>query len=561
MTFWNGNEWIDESKAHGTPRSHGAPRGRMGRLGDQIATGAMIVGLAALFIPFASAHAGGPALALSPSAGAPGSTVQVVGTAFPSKIRVQLEWAGTSTGLPIVQVNGSGGFKTTFTVPNAASNSYTVSAVELLSKGNKPLAQYSSNTLANASFTVILLDPSPSPTPSTEAPGATPGASATAGPTATAGSSTTPQSSATPGPTSPPTPTDAPTLVPTPTVAPTALATPTPAPIATLAPPSGTGFVVRSGTTLTLAGAPYRFDGLNMYDAVQAPCWSQESLDQSLTAIGSGQEVARVFAFQRTATTSGARDWRYMDAALATFKAHGVRVIWVLTDQWYGQPCSDSASDRTLSWYQSGYKTTVEGATTYRDWVAQVVARYANNPTILAWQLVNEGEARNADGSCSEATATAALRSFADNVGGLINSIDPNHLVSLGTVSGECGSNEADYGYIQAGSAMDLCDYHDYGFATSPMGNTDPYNGLQASINRCHALGKAFMVGEMGIHYQQLTSPTTAYRATLFDAKLSAQFTAGSVGELQWCWALYFDSRWDYQISPGDESLALLGKS
>jgi endo-1,4-beta-mannosidase len=317
---------------------------------------------------------------------------------------------------------------------------------------------------------------------------------------------------------------------------------------------------VRSGTTLTLAGAPYRFDGLNMYDAVQAPCWSQESLHQGLSTVGGGQDVARVFAFQRTATTGGTRDWRYMDAALAMFRAHGVRVILVLTDQWYGQPCSDSATDRTLAWYQTGYKTTVEGATTYRDWVSQAVARYSSDPTVLAWQLVNEGEARNADGTCSEATATAALRSFADDVGGLVKSLDPNHLVSLGTISGECGSNEADYSYIHAGPAIDLCDYHDYGFPTSPMSNTDPYNGLQASINRCHAIGKALFVGELGIHYQAISPATLARRAELYDAKLSAQFAAGSVGELPWCWALYFDSRWDYQISPGDATLALLGK-
>jgi endo-1,4-beta-mannosidase len=101
-----------------------------------------------------------------------------------------------------------------------------------------------------------------------------------------------------------------------------------------------------------------------------------------------------------------------MDAALATFRAHGFKVIMTLTDQWSGQPCTDSAADRTLAWYQSGYRTTVDfqGETTYRDRVAQVVARYKDDPTILAWQLVNEGEARNPNGSCSEATAATALK-------------------------------------------------------------------------------------------------------------------------------------------------------
>jgi mannan endo-1,4-beta-mannosidase len=533
MSFWDGTRWIDESKPFPSDASKGSPRGRIARLGDQIATGAMVVGLVALFIPLASASASIAAptsaqLGASPTSAAAGTSITVSGSGFSKNIKGTLVLDSATSG-SVFRTNAIGAFSISLTLPiGVSTGSHSLSArSSATGSGSSPKSGSTSGTILAS--TSISVTSSPTPT-------------------------------ATPAPTVPPIPSPTPTTTPAPTVAPTATPAPTVAPTATPPPPPSGEFVVRSGTSLTLAGAPFRFDGLNMYDAVQAPCWSQESLDQGLTAIGSGQEVARVFAFQRTATTSGARDWRYMDAALATFKAHGVRVIWVLTDQWYGQPCSDSATDRTLGWYQTGYKNTVEGAATYRDWVAQVVTRYANNPTILAWQLVNEGEARNADGSCSEASAAAALRSFADDVGGLVNSIDQNHLVSLGTITGECGSNEADYSYIQAGPSMDLCDYHDYGFDLSPMGNTDPYNGLQASINRCHAAGKALMVGELGIHYQQLTSPTTAYRATLFDAKLSAQLTAGSVGELPWCWAMYFDSRWDYQISPGDQTLTLLGK-
>jgi hypothetical protein len=491
-------------------------------MSDQIATGAMVVGLVALFIPLASARASGPSLALSPASGASGSSVHLSGTTFSSRLRLQVSWDGVTSGMPTAQVDRTGRFKTTIVVPVAVSGSHMISVAQVVSKADMSTVQVTA-TLADVSSTVIAFDPKtipadpfaaavpgatplPDATPapgSTSDPGAAPAPGATLEPSATAdpGSTLAPGSSPAPGATPAPvsTPSPTPTVAPTPTAtrAPRARPTATPAPTAPPPPPPppGAGFVVRSGTRLTLAGTPYRFDGLNMYTAVQAPCWWQEGLAQGLTAIGSGQEVARVFAFQRTATTNGVRDWRYMDAALATFKAHGVRVIWVLTDQWNGQPCTDSATDRTLGWYQTGYKTTVEGATTYRDWVAQVVTRYRNDPTILAWQLVNEGEARNANGSCSEASATAALRSFADDVGGLVQSLDANHLVSLGTTAGECGSNEADYQHIYSSASIDLCDYHDYGFATSPMSNTDPYNGLQASINRCHAIGKPLMVG------------------------------------------------------------------
>ena len=272
--------------------------------------------------------------------------------------------------------------------------------------------------------------------------------------------------------------------------------------------------------------------------------------------------AVRVFAFQASATKDAVRDWSSWDASLELFRRQGIKVIMVLTDQWGGQPITDSHTDRTIGWYQAGYRTTLEGVSTYRDWVAEAVARYRDNPTVGIWQLVNEGEARNAAGSCSEATATAALRSFADDMAGLVKSIDPNHLVSLGTISGQCGSNTTDYLTINRSPFIDLCDYHDYQNSYSPMGLNDLNNGLQVSLDRCHAAGKAFFVGEIGIPFKSLSPPSTVARAALFDAKLKAQFTAGSVGELLWCWSNTYNAvpPRDMEIAPGDPALKVLAK-
>lgn len=322
------------------------------------------------------------------------------------------------------------------------------------------------------------------------------------------------------------------------------------------------GFVRRNGTDLTVDGVPYRFVGLNMYDSVAAPCWKYPIKLSTALRATTGQTVARVFAFQRMAVTNGRRDWTYIDNALASYRAARVRVILTLTDTVSGQPCTDSATDRTLAWYRSGYKHIVEGATTYRDWVAQIVRRYRDDPTVMAWQLVNEGEARSQDGTCSEARAAAALRTFADDVGSLVKRLDPNHLVSLGTISGQCGSNEADYLVVYGSPFIDLCDYHDYNFPNSPMGNTDHTNGLPLTLGRATALHKPLMVGEMGIRWDALSTATRAYRAKLLDAKLSAQLSAGVAGVLLWSWSdtLSDQPYRSYEIAPRDPALALLAK-
>src|SRR6187455_2167313 len=73
-------------------------------------------------------------------------------------------------------------------------------------------------------------------------------------------------------------------------------------------------FVTRSGTQLYLDGRPYRFTGLNVYNANSTgSCWYAMStgsiLGDSLASMGAGNEVIRAWFFQSLATTNGRRDW------------------------------------------------------------------------------------------------------------------------------------------------------------------------------------------------------------------------------------------------------------
>jgi mannan endo-1,4-beta-mannosidase len=302
---------------------------------------------------------------------------------------------------------------------------------------------------------------------------------------------------------------------------------------------------------LTLNGSPYWFDGMNIYDVnSNGGCVPPTEPSTDLDAV-SGQEVFRSYFFQNWATKNGARDWTRMDATVAAAAAHHEKVIAVLANEW--DYCD--GPPKYLDWWQGGYANAVNFGelTSYREWVAEIVTRYADNPAIAMWQLVNEGEARNADGSCIEATAASAMRSFADDVGGLVRSLDPNHLISFGAITGECGTNESDYQTVNASPAIDVCDYHDYGYPDSPEGNPDPYNGLAAAITRCHNLGKPLIVGEMGIG----TTTTFADRANQFDQKFAWQSQNGVAGSLMWDYAPNPQPPPSYDIGPTDPSAAL----
>ncbi len=321
-------------------------------------------------------------------------------------------------------------------------------------------------------------------------------------------------------------------------------------------------FVRQAGTTLTLGGQPYTFAGFNIYMAASGgKCGGPINLPQVLSLLPNGI-VFRLWAFQDFYTSTGYFNTSQFDNALSAAAAHGDKIIPVLANQY--NYCENQT--KTLSWYQSGYQTVVNPGErfSYRQYAAIMAHKYANNPTIAMWQLVNEGEAVNADGTCTESAALPALQGFAATVARVVHNWDPNHLVSLGTLAGWsgggyqwCGAQNGDYQTLMGTPGIQVCDYHDYGFPTEPLGRPTAPN-LTSALQMCNAVGKPLMVGETGI-YATDNSQLPA-RASAFQAKFSAQFQAGSVGELIWCWAnsanyVLPPADPDYSVFPGDPSL------
>jgi len=321
------------------------------------------------------------------------------------------------------------------------------------------------------------------------------------------------------------------------------------------------GFVTRSGATLVLDEQPYRFTGLNIYNANNlGTCWYElgatTALDQTLTAIGPAQNVFRAWFFQSLATRNGQRDWTAFDATLAVARAHDERVIATLADQ-LGDCEGTPAVPKTEAWYRSGYTTLRDPgmAATYRDWVAEVIARYRNDPTVLAWQLMNEADARTPSGRCSP-SAPQTLKHFAQDMAQLVKQRDSNHLLSLGTWGLlDCGTAGSAYQDVHSVPGIDLCEIHDYSAPSSAVASQ-----LALRLSQCRALGKPVFIGEMGVKVQDAGS--LANRAAALRAKLSADFAAGVAGVLVWDWADAGQAAYSgYEIQPGDPALQVLAST
>jgi len=331
-------------------------------------------------------------------------------------------------------------------------------------------------------------------------------------------------------------------------------------------PGASGSFVTRAGTVLVLDGRRYRFTGLDIYNAnSNGLCWyamaSGPILDDSLTAIGGTGEVFRAWFFQPLAIVGGQRDWAAFDHTLAVAQAHGMRVVATLSDQ-YGE-CGDGGINgfKPREWYVDGYTQVDPGMlVSYRDWVAEVVGRYRDDPTILAWQLINEAEVTEVlpggtHAACPQGTNEPAdiLKAWAADVSGIIKGLDANHLVSLGTLgSGQCGAQGPQYQDVHDLPTIDLCEYHDYQPTAAIPG--DQFNGLQVRIDQCSALDKPLFAGEVGIKPNEVGGALEDRAATL-DAKIRAQFAAGVVGELAWAWDSSGSTLDNYNIGPADPAL------
>ena len=173
-------------------------------------------------------------------------------------------------------------------------------------------------------------------------------------------------------------------------------------------------------------------------------------------------------------------------------------MIATLANQW--GDCEAAAGYKDESWYTTATGYPTRRPATYREWVTEVVTRYRNDPTILAWQLVNEAEVKPSQSAPACSTGAAAtLKPFATDMAGA-GQVDRSRTTwsaSARSGGGQCGARAAEYEDCTRSPTIDLCEYHDYQ-PTAPMPG-DQCNGLQVRLDQCATLDKPLFVGETGI--------------------------------------------------------------
>ena len=337
---------------------------------------------------------------------------------------------------------------------------------------------------------------------------------------------------------------------------------------------------------LTLAGAPYRFVGLNAYEL--ATFWGRNAGCGAM--LGNRQlsgffasiprhSLVRIWAWQGSMAINYRTkqlDWGPLDRAVFRTAAISSRLPSRV-------PGRTGRHLRRRSLEESGvvsrrlphaYNDDGRGLAPipYWDYVRAVVTRYSNAPALGMWEPLNEPETSScapgySGSSCyghlvclSERMGARALRAFFDAVGGEIHRLDPRHLVESGFIgSGQCGTSGGDYRYVDASPGIDVLSYHDYYAANARVGG-DRWNGIAVRLHQAAALGKPIIGGEIGIAAGSGGGCSSrSQRVANMRAKATLQMSAGSDGVLLWDWEPAPTSRCDYSTYPGDPILRLVG--
>lgn len=249
-----------------------------------------------------------------------------------------------------------------------------------------------------------------------------------------------------------------------------------------------------------------------------------------------GVTVVRFWAFQSYATDAAhARNWTALDRVFASAEAQGIALIPVLGNNWTdcdywpisAYPNGGQRKDAT-NWYLDGYRTPYDGyLVDYTTWVREITGRYGARRSLLAWELVNEPQAR----SYTDADV-AALASFLKHARDVAKAAGATAPISFGNMgTGQPGFDNARYAEMVR--EADLGTAHDYGYDNEPLPREGGCreNCIRTALSDTLAAGKRFYIGEAGID-----ACDTSLRASQLTAKIDAAFRAGASGYILWAY-------------------------
>ena len=229
-----------------------------------------------------------------------------------------------------------------------------------------------------------------------------------------------------------------------------------------------TGFVKNRGGKFSIDGKDFRYVGCNMYSLT----WEKPEVTEKMIA-DAAAEGFTVVRFWANKTTP-----EQLKAILDAGQKYHVKFIPVLANNGSFTPEMKQGD----AFYRGGYKKD------YLPYVEKLVTACKDRPEVMMWELVNEPETEAFD----------PLLAFSRDVSTRIKQLDPNHLVSIGTIGGvgdKFGSQISRLGTdnfkkLYQLPTLDAVSIHDYSYDANALERLDLLMRNQGNKDWSHRFGK-----------------------------------------------------------------------
>ncbi|KAJ7776579.1 glycoside hydrolase [Mycena maculata] len=325
-------------------------------------------------------------------------------------------------------------------------------------------------------------------------------------------------------------------------------------------PPVVTGFVTTNGQKFELNGEEYTLVGSNNYWVGLMNFSPAEMSSAFADMAGAGATTSRTWGFDEVTTDPGIAYYQIWDGATPTIntganglenfdnvvaaaKANGIRLIVTLTNNWNNYGGSDVYVDQILgaNQFHDYFYSNAQVIAAYKNYVETFVKRYLDEPTILAWELINEPRCAGSTSTASPNCTTETITNWASELSAFIKSIDSNHLVSVGDEGFFNFPNNPNFLYtgdmgvdnvaLTTIDTIDFGTFHMYPFdwaqTTDPLGFGDDWIANHTVLVQ-QALNKPVILEEFGVIESQLDQ-VTAYTEWYNDV-----IKDGLTGDLIW---------------------------
>jgi mannan endo-1,4-beta-mannosidase len=316
--------------------------------------------------------------------------------------------------------------------------------------------------------------------------------------------------------------------------------------------PASAEFVEKRGQHLYLDGQRWNAVGVNSYDLLEQP---QRVIDDRLNQLANGGlNTVRTWCFDKDGGISDAT-LDTLAVTLHTAYGRGLRVICTLANYY-----PDFGGQRHFTPQGEEFFTSDAARARYRDQVRRVLEyrdrdglRLADNPAILAWDLINEPRT-------NPGTSPGSVPHWTEAMGGFVSSIDQRHLVTVGGEGFTPGypadaalaaGPGTDFTDLCGLSPITLCSAHLFPkYLTGPPDGQNVGQVVERWRTEADRLEKPMILGEVG--YSLADAGNVIERQKFYDNAARAVDSSDLDGALLWNLGARADAT--FTVAYGDQS-------